>query len=395
MKENIPGAAWGLASSGAAVLAATLLAAPPASAADLPLKASVKAVEFNPFWAEADALAWGVKGGHLPALVTTSPVGTPLASAGVLGLPTTTVLFGNSSVNDDWRAGGRLTAGYWFDPSRSRGIEASFFGLGDVSTGFAANSGITSIIARPFLDATANLQNAAFVSFPGVTTGSIAINERSRLLGAGALYRQDIGMWAGQRITALVGYRYLRSSDDLSISSQSTIAGGGFGGGAFAVNETFGAVSQFHGLDLGLAGEWRNGPWSLEWRGKVALGGNFNSGNINGATVITAGGVAATTPGGVLTQPGNIGNFSQTRFAAVPEVSLKAGYQIAPRWQLIAGYDALYWTGVQRAGGLIDTTVNPNLIPGGAGGGPNRPMPLMNTTSLWAQGFSFGVRYNY
>ena len=38
--------------------------------------------------------------------------------------------------------------------------------------------------------------------------------------------------------------------------------------------------------------------------------------------------MAATTPGGVLTQPGNIGNFSQTRFAAVPEVSLKAGYQM-------------------------------------------------------------------
>ena len=69
-------------------------------AADLPLKAPPKAVDFNPFWAEADYLAWSVTGDKLPALVTTAPVGTPLAVAGVLGQPTTTVLFGNSSVNN-------------------------------------------------------------------------------------------------------------------------------------------------------------------------------------------------------------------------------------------------------------------------------------------------------
>lgn len=375
---------------GGGLLAALFIAVTQAAAADLPLKAPVKAADFNPFWVEADALAWSVKGDHLPALVTTSPAGTPQAQAGLLGLPTTTVLFGNSDVNDAWRAGGRITAGYWFDPSRSRGIEASFFGLGNVSTGFAAGSPATPIIARPFLDASSNLQNAAFVAFPGLTAGSIAITEKSRLLGAGALYRQDLGMWGSQRISALIGYRYLRSSDDLAIASQQTLPAG-----TLAVSDSFGAISQFHGLDLGLAGEWRDGPWSLEWRGKVALGGNINTGNIEGTTTAIFGGGTTVAAGGVLTQPGNIGNTSQTRFAAVPELSLKAGYQIAPRWQLVAGYDVLYWSGVQRAGGLIDTTVNPNLMFGGVGRGPNRPMPTMNTASLVAQGFSFGVRYNY
>lgn len=59
----------------------------------------------------------------------------------------------------------------------------------------------------------------------------------------------------------------------------------------------------------------------------------------------------------------NSGNFSQTRFAVVPEFSLKAGYQVAPQWRIVAGYDVLYWSDVQRAGGLIDTTINPNLVP--------------------------------
>jgi len=50
---------------------------------------------------------------------------------------------------------------------------------------------------------------------------------------------------------------------------------------------------------------------------------------------------------------------------------------------------------VQRAGGLIDTTINPTLVPPGPPAGPTRPLPVMNTTNVLAQGFSFGVRYNY
>lgn len=99
--------------------------------------------------------------------------------------------------------------------------------------------------------------------------------------------------------------------------------------------------------------------------------------------------------GGLLALSSNSGNFSQTRFAVVPEISLKAGYQVAPQWRIVAGYDVLYWTDVQRAGGLIDTVINPNLIPPVAPGGPQRPMPLFNTSALWAQGFNVGVRYDY
>ncbi|MES1147789.1 MAG: BBP7 family outer membrane beta-barrel protein, partial [Bradyrhizobium guangdongense] len=195
---------------------------------------------------------------------------------------------------------------------------------------------------------------------------------------------------SGQRINALVGYRYLRSSDKLSIAHNSTIFGVLFG-----VTDSFSASSDFHGLDLGLTGEWRNGPWSLEWRGKVALGINLNSADIAGLTTTTFGGVTTTAPGGLLALTSNIGHYDQTRFAVVPELSLKAGYMIAPQWRLIAGYDLIYWTGVQRAGGLIDTTVNPTLIPPAQPAGAARPAPTLNTTNVLAQGFSFGVRYSY
>ena len=222
-------------------------------------------------------------------------------------------------------------------------------------------------------------------------TGNPDSGQKQRALGASALYRQDIGAFAGERISALIGYRYPHSSDKLSIPTVANAAGVV----AITGNDAFNTASDFHGIDLGLVGTWRSGPWMLEWRGEVALGANLNSANINGASTISGFGATTNFSGNFLAVSSNIGNYSQTRFAAVPELALKAAYEFAPRWQLVGGYDLLYWTGVQRAGGLIDTTVNPNLIPPNSGGGPARPMPVFNTTSLLAQGFSFGVRYNY
>jgi hypothetical protein len=381
---------------GAASLAAMPFAATTADAADLPIKAPPKLPDSGSlFWAEVDYLAWNVKGDRPPPLVTASPVGTPLFQAGVIGAPGTTVLFGDSSVNGGWRSGGRLQAGYWFDPSRNKGIEVSFFDLQNASTGFAANSGTNAILAQPFFDAVANQQASALVAFPGAISGAIAVNETSRLLGAGALYRQEITSWGGQRISALIGYRYLHSSDNLSIPVNVNFLFGGVGLFAVSDIDAFSASSNFHGVDLGLTGEWKCGLWTLEWRGKVALGANFNNANINGMTAITAGGVTTTLPGGLLALSSNSGNFSQTRFAVVPEIALKAGYQVAPQWRIVAGYDALYWSEVQRAGGLIDPVINPNLIPPVAPGGPQRPMPVFNTAPLIAQGFNVGVRYDY
>jgi Putative beta barrel porin-7 (BBP7) len=301
-------------------------------------------------------------------------------------------------VNDGWRSGGRVQAGYWFDQTRTRGVEASFFAVEDTSTNFAAASNAAGlpVLARPFFDPTLNAQSAAFVAAPGVAAGAITVGETSRLYGAGALYRQSLGTWAGEKVSGLIGYRYLHSSDKLNIATSETSLSVVFPAGTIVgVNDGFDASSDFHGLDLGLVGEFERGPWTFEWRAKVALGVNFNDAQINGSTTITAGGVTTTLVGGFLALSSNIGNYSQTHFAFVPDLELKAGYQITPQWRLVAGYEVLYWTAVQRAGSLIDLTVNPNLIPPGAGGGPQRPQALLDTTSLLAQGFTVGAKYSF
>jgi Putative beta barrel porin-7 (BBP7) len=367
-----------------------------AVAADLPTVTKAPPPDPGRLWVEFDYLAWTVKGDKLPPLATTSPPGTPQAQAGVLGVPGTSVLFGDSTVNDEWRSGLRARIGYWFDPQRTIGFEGSFFGLEQASTEFNAGSAGTPMLARPFLDALANQQSAALSAFPGLVAGSVNINETSRFLGADALYRQTIGSWGGEHFSVLIGYRYLHSSDKLGIASASTVTGGGFipSGTTLNVSDSFNATSNFHGLDLGIIGEFTQGPWLLEWRGKVALGANFNEAQINGSTTI--GGAPSTLPGGLLALSSNIGNYSQTRFAVVPELALKVGYQFAPGWRIMGGYDLIYWTGVQRTGNLIDTTVNPNLLPGSTGlGGPQRPQFQFNSSPLVAQGFSIGLRYEY
>jgi len=196
------------AACGTALLATMPLAPKTATAADLPITTAPPKIPDSGslFWAGVDYLAWTVKGDRPPQLVTTSPAGTPRAQAGVIGAPATTVLFGEANVNGAWGSGGRLQAGYWFDPSRKRGLEVSFFDLQDASTGFAVNSGTNAILARPFVNALTNQQDTTLVSFPGVATGAIAVNETSLLLGAGVLYRQEIGAWGGQPVSALIGY---------------------------------------------------------------------------------------------------------------------------------------------------------------------------------------------
>ncbi len=385
-----------VAPSFAALFLVVAAACGPATAADMSV--ITKAPPPPPssqFWVDVDYLAWTVKGDKLPPLVSTSAPGATLFQAGVLGTPGTSVLFGDATVNDGWRSGLRFQAGYWFDPRHTRGIEASFFNLDRASTAFNAGSSGSPILALPFFDASLNQPNSFLVAFPGSAAGAVSINETSRLLGADALYRQDIAYWGAERFSALVGYRYLHASDRLGMSSTVSVTGGPGAGTVMSLADMFTTTSDFHGLDLGVAGTYLGGPWMLEWRAKVALGANLNEAQISGSTTTTLGGVTTPFQGGLFALSSNIGTYTQTRFAAVPEFSLKAGYRFAPGWRVVAGYDLLYWTDVQRAGNLVDTTVNSNLLGGGPGGPPQRPQALLNASPLLAQGFNAGLKYEF
>jgi hypothetical protein len=139
-----------------------------------------------------------------------------------------------------------------------------------------------------------------------------------------------------------------------------------------------------------------SGAWRLTWLAKVALGGTFTSSSINGSTSIAVPGAATTvTGGGVYAEPTNIGSASSSRLAVAPELGLTGGYQITSNLRVTAGYTLLYWTGLVRPGGTIDSAINASQQAGGSLTGPARPAPQASTTDFWAQGYNLGLVYDY
>lgn len=127
------------------------------------------------FWLRADYLLWWTSGTKLPPLVTTSPQGTPIAQAGVLGYPTTSILYGNQTVGDEGRSGVRVTMGTWLDSCHVWGLEFDYFMLGAWGSNY--NSGQSTgdpILMRPFFNTKTDAQASEVVAYSNVAEGTIA-----------------------------------------------------------------------------------------------------------------------------------------------------------------------------------------------------------------------------
>src|SRR5262249_50280932 len=130
------------------------------------------------FWVNGEYLLWWIKDGTGPALVTTSPQGTPIGAAGILGQRTTSVLFSGTDLDYSDRSGGRFSAGYWFDSNQCIGIDGSFLFLGQRSAEFSAGSAGNPILARPFFNVTPGFpigEARELVAFPAVLNGMVTV----------------------------------------------------------------------------------------------------------------------------------------------------------------------------------------------------------------------------
>src|SRR5262249_46350664 len=157
-------------------------------------------------------LGWWLTGSRLPPLATASPPGTPRAESGVLGAPGTRVLFGNETVQDDFRSGGRITVGGWLDECRTTGFEVRALVLARLADQFSRVSADGSaLISRPFFDARTGRQNAELVSFPGVLAGRAAdVADSSNFWAVDALCRKSCYRDCSGYVDVLAGYRYLQ-----------------------------------------------------------------------------------------------------------------------------------------------------------------------------------------
>ncbi len=133
--------------------------------------------------------------------------------------------------------------------------------------------------------------------------------------------------------------------------------------------------------------------------GKVALGTNHQSTDIQGFSTLQAATMNAITPGGTYALPSNIGQRTHNAFSVIPEFELKVGYNFTQQVRGFVGYNFMYWSNVARPGELINHNVDIRQVPTLPTFDPTvravQPGPLSGNTGFWAQGINFGLEFRF
>lgn len=354
------------------------------------------------WWARGEYLMWSMDSLRLPALVTTSPVGTPQADAGVLGEPNTSVLFGGE-VNGDLQSGVRALLGVWLDNDRVFGVEADSIWFQDETTSFSDRSLGDRILARPFFDAANGVDTAALIAFPALVRGDISAIASSNFYSGGLRARLNYGgdidrafAERGIRLDWLLGYRYMQLKDSVTIN-ENLVSLDPLNQGLFNISDSFSTRNEFQGIDVGIVQQRTRGPFSVEWLVKVALGINRQSVSIDGSSIIDEAGLVGQFPGGILALPSNMGTYTRNEFAIVPELGGTIGWHVNERFTVTVGYSLIYFSNVVRAGDQISLDLNSNQFPPPVAPltGPLRPAFAFQESDFWAQGLSVGADFRW
>lgn len=347
-------------------------------------------------WGRADYLFWWTSGLNVPPLATTSPNGTLVGQAGVLGQTGTSILFGGEGLDDQSRSGGRFTLGTWLDPCHCRGLEFTYMMLGEDNQSFTASNNEFSILARPFNNVVADTEDARRIAFPGEVSGTLNIRSSTDLHAFETMYRVSVMATPCQRISYLVGYRFAELEDQIGIHESTLALSGALAGTTFDLRDEFNTKNKFHGGALGVVFECQSGGgWSWEAVAKVALGSTQSRVSVFGETITTNGAGSTTTQAGLLALPTNIGTFKDSYFSTVSEFGVTLRHDCQCGLSTTVGYTFLYWNDVARAGEQIDLGINTSQIPPGVLTGLVRPIVPFEKSAFWAQGIRCGVEYAY
>jgi hypothetical protein len=371
-------------------------------------------------WANAEYLLWWVKDAPLPpALVTTgSPTTDNPGALGHGGVP----IFGDRADLGTF-SGVRVTAGGWLDSDEILGLEVGGFVLSRRVHSFRAESDPNGnpVIAFRYLDPPVNgvaAEDAFQASVPpgnpfgvGPLAGGLDVVSTSRLWGLEANAVSLLTTSGSLHLEGLVGFRYLELDENLNLSWHSQALDGAtvtFLGGLFpspdivTSNDNFHAKTHFYGGQIGVRGEYGLGKAFVGFCGKVALGDSHEVVTVSGFStlLLPATGTLVTATAGQFAGPSNIGRLVDDSFAVVPEVEVKAGYNIMGNLRAFVGYDFLYWSRVVRPGNQVDLIVDNAQNPVNPGFNPANPAtmfprPLILHSSYWAQGVNFGLEFRY
>ena len=363
-------------------------------------------------WFNGEYLHWWTSGAHLPPMVSTltGPQET---------VPVT--LFGGDEIRNGDHDGYRMDFGMWLDCCHCWGIEADYFDVTGRPDGFDSGfsngynaDGTEHSFARIVFDpaATPNLQVNS-VAEVGFTVGRITVQTSDYFQSAGIWLRRQLraSEWSTSncdvnwtdscartfRLDAIGGYRFARLIDSVDEQDDSFVFNQNQPNALYQYTylNSYKTVNNFNGTELGLDGVYTMGRWSLDVVGKVALGFNNEYVRLYNQEFININDVVPGTPAA----PQNANptqEFSRNRFAAIPELTVTAGYQVTDHLKFTVGYDLLYWTAVVRAADQI--AVEPTTgYPYGTLVGNYSTLPAFsfNESHFLAQGLRLGGEFRF
>ncbi|MBS0623373.1 MAG: BBP7 family outer membrane beta-barrel protein [Verrucomicrobia bacterium] len=343
------------------------------------------------WWTDVDYLLVWRRERYYPALATTSPIGTVPANAGVLGLSTTSILFGQGNIGRSPASGVQGDMGVWL--TRCLGFGIGAFSLGTESKGitYTGNGSGVPILARPYTDVTVPAQASQLISYPTQQSyADFIINTDNRIWGFDLYARLRRISKKAIACDLLGGYFSTQFTDSCDVTTWSVPAGGV---GRLHREDHFHCQNNYYAGLVGFDVEWRFlGGIRLDVTGKAGLGNMVQTTIISG-TSTTAGG--ATNPGGLLALPSNIGNYCQGVFEVCTLLEGFLRCTLAGHVNMEVGYNFFYLPSVQLAGRAIDMNLNTTQQDGGALTGAIAPTFTADTQSFWTQALSVGLYFVY
>jgi len=345
-------------------------------------------------WFRSEFLGWWTKGFAAPPLLTTSPAGTDVAQAGVLGAAGTSVLLGDTDLHSGFRPGERLAFGAWLGHTQTWGVEATYLQIARQSEYYQVDGSAVPILARPFFNTQTGQQDSQIINYPGQQSGSFASAAASELQAGEILLRKNLTRRGDVAIDLTAGYRYQQLNGHLELSDTLSFSGTDAAfpaGSVLKQTDRFDTSNVFNGGEVGLTASLQRCRWTIDTVMKIAVGQTNSEVTIDGVTRTSIPGQAITfDPGGILALPSNMGRFGSQRFSVVPELELKLGWNFTPQLRGTIGYDLFYWTGVARPGDQIDLTIDPGQFPPPTTASSTRPQFVLHTSDYWAQGLNLG-----
>ncbi len=344
----------------------------------------------------AEYLLWFFKQSHVPMIFGSIP--PSLANQTDFPAGSIIPVFGGNHNNIDYggQSGGRFGVGYWFDKGQEAGFDVDYFQLeqGSLHANASSNPNGLPIIGPTFFDPVAKRETIILFSDPGARAAALNLSADTRFWGVEANFRRQLPTVFADHLELLAGFRHVEFDENLDIGGASIATDPK--GLSVAYIDSFNVHNQFDGPQIGLASTYTYNRLFLDLKAKIAVGEMSETVHINGATDIL-GPTPSLSPGGILTQPTNIGRYSRTVFTFLPELTVNTGVQLTDHLRAFVGYNLIYIDKLQRVGPAIDgvdgtqirsLNLQPNM-------NATRPAFEFQDGRFWAYGLNVGLEFSF